>query len=81
MKSPEHGSGGGKAGIDPQPGEGTAGGPAWESLGTEGPHLLLLSYSGHPQGDMAPSLSVFPFLTSQHHYTHSFSHVINLPPS
>lgn len=60
MKSPEQGSGGGQAGIDPQPGEGTAGGPTWESLGTEGRHLLPLSYIGCPQGDMAPSLSVFP---------------------
>lgn len=60
MKSPEHGSEDGQAWIDPQPGEGTAGGPTWESLGTEGPHLLLLSYIYRPQGDMAPSLSVSP---------------------
>lgn len=56
MKGPEHGSGGGQAGIDPQPGEGTAGGPSWESLGTEGPHLPPLSYRGRPHGDMAPSV-------------------------
>lgn len=45
MKSPKQGSGGGQAGIDPQTGEGTAGGPTWESLGTEGRHLLLVSWS------------------------------------
>lgn len=58
MKSPKHGSQGRRREIDPQPGEGTAGGPAWESLGTEGPDLLPLSYTGHTRGDMAPSLSV-----------------------
>lgn len=72
MKGPEHGSGDGPVGIDPQPGEGTAGGPSWESLGTEGPHLPPLSYRGHPHGDMAPSVSVF----SCYQY-HSFSRVIN----
>lgn len=81
MKRPEHGSGGGQPGIDPQLGEGTGGGPTWESLGTEGPHLFLLSYIGRPQGDMAPSWPAFPRLTSQHHYTHSFSCVLNCSPS
>lgn len=52
MKSPEHGTGGGPAGIDPPPGEGKAKAPAWESLSTEGRRLLLLSYACHPQGDM-----------------------------
>lgn len=66
MKGPEHGSRGRQAEIDPQPGEGTAGGPARESLGTEGLHLPLLSYTGHTRGHMAPSLcwSVFDLRTS-----------------
>lgn len=81
MKSPENGSGGGQAGIDPQPGEGTAGGPTWESLGTEGRCLLLLSYIGRPRGDMASSCLYSPRLTLQHHYTHSFSHVAHCSPS
>lgn len=81
MKSPEHGSEGGQAEIDPQPGEGTAGGLTWESLGTEGRHRLLLSYIGHPEGDTTPALSVFPCLTFQHHYTSYISHVVNCSPS
>ncbi len=73
MKSPEHGSEGEQAGIDPQPGEGTAGVPTQESLGTEARHRLPLSYRGRPQGDVAQSLSEFPRLTFQHHYTHSLT--------
>ena len=51
---------GGQPGIDPQPGEGTGGGPTRESLGTGGPNLFLPSYIRHPEGDMALSLSVYP---------------------
>lgn len=60
MKSLEHGSGGERARIDPQSGEGTAGGPTWESLGTEGRHLLLRFIRRSPSGRYGSILSVFP---------------------
>lgn len=81
MKSLEHGSGGGQAEINPQPGEGTAGASTWESLGTERQHLLPLALILYHQGDMEPYLSVLPFLTSSHLYTKSFSCVIYCIPS
>lgn len=75
MKSPEHGTGGGPAGIDPPPGEGTAEAPGMGKPGdwgtTSSPLIICMSPSGR-----------YGFiLTLLHHYTFPFSHVANCSPS